>query len=115
MFELLAKSFNYENGMCYVDGVLQSTNEQCTHALKLFAGIGAAILIPLMLISLFLFVFWIVMLVHVIKHEDLKDRNIWLIALLLSLIFSFWGIVAIVYYFAAKRPYDKVSSSKPSN
>lgn len=116
MFSLLAKSYTYENGKCYIDGVLQATTNECTSAAKWILGIGAAIIIPILLVALVLLVFWVIMLVHAIRHEDLKDRNMWLLAMILGFIFGFSGLVAIVYYFAAKRPYDKnIKPVKPKN
>jgi hypothetical protein len=106
MLDMLAKSYMYENGKCYIDGVLQSSTESCTSASKFLFSIFAIIFIPLMAIAIFFLIFWIVMLAHAIKHQDLKDRTVWLIALLASFVFGFSWLVSAVYYFAVKRPYD---------
>lgn len=46
--------------------------------------------------------FWIISLIHIISHEDVKDRVIWLVVILVL-----GGLGGVVYYFAVKRPYDK--------
>jgi len=113
MLQILAKSYELTNGKCYVDGVLQSTTGDCTHFIKAFLGIGALILIPFLIIGLALFIFWVVMLAHAIKNDDLKDRNIWLIGLIAGFFFGVYWIIAFVYYFAAKMPYDRAKKSPP--
>lgn len=107
MYQLMAKSYELVNGKCYVDGVLQSSTDECTEFVKTAFTIGAAILIPILLIALVFFIFWVVMLVHAVSNNNLKDRTLWIVILLAGLVFGFYWIAAIVYYFAAKRPYDK--------
>lgn len=107
MYQLVAKSYELVNDKCYIDGVLQSSTEECTEFVKTAFTIGAVILIPILLIVLAFFIFWVVMLVHAISKNDLKDRTLWIVILLAGLLFGFYWIAAIVYYFAAKRPYGK--------
>ena len=47
------------------------------------------------------------MVIHVAKHEDVKDRTVWLIVLLTALPLGLMWVAAPIYYFAVKRPYDK--------
>ncbi len=106
--ELFAKSIEYVNGYCYVDGVLQSTNGTCTTAGKFVL----AIFIPLILAGIALFVWWIVTLIHVISHADVPNRTLWIVLHFVGL----GTLAAPVYNFAVKRPYDKskVVSAKPA-
>jgi hypothetical protein len=52
------------------------------------------------LIAVVCFMFWILSLVHVIKHADVKNRIAWLIIILLV---PFGGII---YFVAILRPYN---------
>lgn len=48
------------------------------------------------------FVLWIISLIHVFSHQDIKDRILWIVILLVA------GTVGgVVYFFAVKKPYDK--------
>ena len=104
MFYTLAKSYELHNNQCYVDGVLQSTTSACNGPLSILIGI---ILIPLIIIWLLFLVFWVMMLIHAIKHENLENRDAFLALLIAGFFFGFGWIAAIIYYFAAKRPYDR--------
>lgn len=110
MGSFFAKSYEVTNNQCYVDGVLQASQAACDQALKTFLGIGLAILVPFLIIGFLLFILWIVTLVHAIKHEDITDRTIWLVGLIASFFLGFSGLLAIIYYFAVQRPYNKKSS-----
>ena len=57
-----------------------------------------------------LFIFWVVMIVdaHTRKNWTTPEqRTIWLIVLWASLFFQFFWAVALIYYFAIKKPLDK--------
>lgn len=103
----LAKSIEYSNGICTVDGVVQSTTDQCVQAGKLAAGIFAGILIPILIIGAVLFIFWILALVHLFKHKNIPNYQTWLIVLILGFFLGYSGIAAVVYYFAVMRPMKK--------
>jgi drug/metabolite transporter (DMT)-like permease len=47
---------------------------------------------------IWLFIFWIQMLIDVIRHQE-KDKALWVIVIVLGN-----SIGAIVYYFAARKP-----------
>lgn len=49
------------------------------------------------LLLIALFVFWIMMLVHVIRHP-IQNKPLWILVILIG-----QGLGAIVYYFAVKR------------
>lgn len=102
-----AKSYEIINNQCYVDGVVQTTQAACDQALKTFLGVGLAILIPFLIIGFALFILWIVTLVHAISNQDIKDRTIWIVGLIASFFLGFSGLLAIIYYFAVQRPYNK--------
>jgi ABC-type Fe3+-siderophore transport system permease subunit len=48
------------------------------------------------------FVFWILSLIHVIQHDDVKDRTMWIVILLLV-----GNIGGLIYFFSVKKQYDK--------
>lgn len=56
-------------------------------------------------LAITMFVFWVIALIHLIQHEDVKDRILWLV-----LLFVIGGVIGPVYYFAVKKPYDKINS-----
>ena len=53
-------------------------------------------------------VLWIISLIHVLQHDDVKDRVMWIVVLLLV-----GTIGGIIYFFAVKRPYDKGGMRDP--
>ena len=107
MLTTFATSYNLSEGVCTIDGVVQSSTDACTSAAGTAAWIVALIFIPLLIIGLAFFVFWVFMLIHAIKNEDLKDRTVWLAVLLGSFVLGSSWLAAIIYYFLAKRPYDR--------
>ena len=113
MFNLLATSYEYTNGNCYVDGVLQSTTEQCTdiaNTVGAFFGLGVAFIIFMIFLTiiwLVFFVFWVIQLIHVILHQDIKDRTMWIV---LQVVAFFLGLIWLsvpIYYFVVMRNYKK--------
>lgn len=46
-------------------------------------------------------VFWWISLIHLIQHDDVKDRTMWIL-----LLFFVGTIMGFIYYFAVKRKYD---------
>lgn len=74
-------------------------------------GVAVAAVLTFILFALIfaftivVFVFWVIALIHLIQHEDVKDRELWL-----ALLFVFGGIIGPVYYFAIKKPYDREKS-----
>ncbi|MBP7821053.1 hypothetical protein KA043_03030, partial [Candidatus Saccharibacteria bacterium] len=116
-FYIMAKSYEYTNGNCFVDGVLQPTTEQCTNVTNAFFNVGIALLVLFIffaVITLTLFVFWVIQLVHVIKHEDIKDRTMWIVLLVASFIVGFMWLIVPVYYFAVMRNYNKNKTVQPN-
>lgn len=106
--DLFSAVVEYTNGYCYVDGVLQSTNDTCTTA----GALALTILLPLILVGVVLFVWWITTLVHVLTHTDVPNRVLWIVLHFVGL----GTLAAPVYYFAVKRPYAKSKSgaAKPT-
>lgn len=71
------------------------------------AGAALGIITLLMIFALFalgiaFFVMWIITLIHVIQHEDVPDRTLWII-----LHFIIGSIIGPIYWFVVKKPYDK--------
>lgn len=102
-----ASSFELKNGVCTVDGVIQSSTQPCEEAITGIFGLITAILVPILIIGLVFFVFWVIQFVHVIKHQDIKDRGLWIGVLAGSLLLGLIWAAVIVYYFAVMRPYKK--------
>lgn len=107
MMNLFAKSIEYSNGYCYVDGALQSSSNACTEA----GALVLAIFIPIILLGIAMFAWWIITLVHVLSHDDAPDRVLWIV-----LHFVVGAIVAPIYYFVVQRPYkkQKAVATKPT-
>ena len=87
---------------------------QVTKAIGGFFGVFFFIFVAIAIFSLIHFVFWIIALIHVLQHEDIKDRMVWLIVVLLV------PLGAIIYFFAVYLPYNKghsvdSSANQPSN
>lgn len=80
---------------CFVNGEPVS----CTEAGK----VVAAILIPFLLVFAVLTVFWIISLIHLVKHEDVPNRTLWIILHFVGL----GPLAGIIYFFVVKRPYDR--------
>jgi len=67
------------------------------------AGVSAIIVLPMIILYVVLFVFWVKSLMHVIKHQDVPNRTLWLV-----LHFVGVGILAgIIYKFVVQKPYEK--------
>jgi cell division protein FtsW (lipid II flippase) len=54
-----------------------------------------------------MFVLWILTLVHVVQHEDVPDRVLWIVLHLLL-----GSIIGPIYWLVVKRPYDKKHNLK---
>ncbi|MBX4200436.1 PLD nuclease N-terminal domain-containing protein [Candidatus Parcubacteria bacterium] len=79
--------------------------EQLTGVLKTVFGWGAGVFAVFILISLLTTVFWIMMLVHAIKHP-IEHKPLWILVMI------FAGVLgAIIYYFAVKRQPMPTTSS----
>lgn len=48
------------------------------------------------------FVLWLISLIHVIQHNDVKDRTMWLLIILLV-----GTIGGVIYFFTVKKQYDR--------
>lgn len=90
----LADTSNTNLSGCTVNGHAASCSQ--AHAVAL------AFLIPLFLIIIVLAVYWFKSLFHLIEHRDIPNRALWLILVLFG-----FGLGAVIYFYAVKRPYDK--------
>ncbi len=88
---------------CYINGEPAS----CAAT----GGIIAAILIPLLLVGIVLAVFWFISLLHVIQHEDVPNRMIWIILHFVGL----GPLAGVVHFFAVKLPYQKSHTPNVNN
>lgn len=66
-----------------------------------FLVAGLWFILVVLILFLAAFIFWIVMLIHAIKHE-IEGKAIWILILLL-----FYFVGALVYYFAVKRNFKE--------
>jgi hypothetical protein len=89
---------------CTINGRPASA-EECADVGK----VALAIIVPIVLIGLALFVWWIFTLVHVLKHEDVPNRVLWIVLHFVGLSL----LAAPIYHFAVKRPYDRSHKSAP--
>ena len=72
----------------------------------LFLGFGFVLF--LIALAIACFVFWLIMLIHVLTHE-VKDKLIW------TLVMIFTGLIgAIIYYYVVKRNFAKIPEHKSS-
>ena len=88
-----------------------SSSEDSAAAAAVFGGIGLIfILIWLLLIGLGIagFVLWLISLIHVLQHNDVKDRVMWILILLLV-----GTIGGVIYFFTVKRTYDSGGAREP--
>lgn len=64
-------------------------------------GLGIGIMILIGVVSILLFIFWIVMLIHA-ASKPIDNKVVWVIIIVLL------GVLgAIIYFFAIKLPFDK--------
>jgi hypothetical protein len=112
MVNVFAKTYEYIDGKCYVDGILQSSTDSCDGIIRGVLAVLAVVIIPLIILGILSFVFWVWMLVHVVKNDEIKDRTIWLITLILSFPMGLHWLSAPIYYFVVKRPYDAAKKAQ---
>ena len=91
--------------VCKVNGQVVPC-EQVWDSFKWFAGAGIGLVAVFFLVGVLAFIFWLLMVIDVIKR-NVDHKPVWILVLLLT------GILgAIVYYFAIKRK-AKVQTSPP--
>ena len=90
--QLLAQAVGEAN--CTIDGEPADCGD--------VAGILGAIFIPIMLIGIVGFVFWLISLIHVIKNDDVENRVMWIVLLIVL-----GGLAGIIYFFTVRRKYNK--------
>lgn len=75
-----------------------------------FFGMGLAVFalvaIIVTVVSLLVFIFWLLMLLHALNHDS-PDRKMWIVILSVSFIFGFALIAAAIYFFAEKKKADQ--------
>lgn len=94
---------------CTLNGQPVSCSELADKAGPLMGGILIFLLIGF-LILIALLIFWLFMLIHVIKHDS-PNKTIWLVVLIVSLFLGFAPLAAIVYFFAEKKKADQFPAS----
>lgn len=86
---------------------------ELAHRARPFIGVGLGLLAFFLIIVVVGFVFWLVMLIHALKHNS-PDRTIWIIVLLVSFLFGAGPIAAFVYLFAEKQRAEKAGLLPPT-
>lgn len=79
-------------------------------------GVWLVFALVVFVISIALFIFWIVMLIDVFKRTNWQDegqKNLWMILMIGSIFVGLSGLVAVIYYFVIKKALDK--GSKPAS
>lgn len=77
--------------------------------LGLFAGLGFFVMFLVaivIIISILVLVFWVMMLIHA-ATKNIKDKTLWIVLLAVSFLLGLHLVLAIVYYFAVKKPFDQ--------
>lgn len=74
-------------------------------AMSAILGISRDVILLLIAVSIVLFVFWMMMIIHAIKNP-IANKTLWIIFLLVL-----GQVAAIIYYFAVKRDFH--SSAPP--
>ena len=82
---------------------------------KPFIGLGVGIFVFILVISIIAFIFWLLMLIHAIKHNS-PDRSTWILVLVVSFVVGLSFIGAIAYFFAEKKNAEQATApSKPES
>ena len=100
----LVETFAQANYSCTING-RPGTSEECAQV----GGVLMAVFIPLIIIGVLFFIWWITTLIHVLTHEDVPNRVLWIVLHFVGL----GLLVAPVYQFAVKRPYKRSHSGSP--
>ncbi len=94
-------------GFCINEAIAQSDAAAGAAA----AGVAATFTIGffivwglIMLFSIFLFIFWIMMIIDIVKRENWKDDSEKTMWLLIVILVGYLG--AIIYYFSVKKLQD---------
>lgn len=69
-------------------------------------GAGAAFLVLFGLITLAIFIFWLLMLIHAARNS-IENRNLWIVIHIIAFLTGLALISAVAYYFIVKRPFDQ--------
>ena len=89
-----------------------STSNELTTSQATGLAVGFLIFFAVIaIIGLVSLIFWILMLVHATKN-DIPDKNMWIVILIVGLVVGLGLIAAIVYYFAVKKKFD--AGNKPA-
>lgn len=67
-----------------------------------FLGIGIGLIVLFVILSIVVFVYWLLMLLHAIRHNS-PDRTLWIVVLVVSLLMGLALIGAVVYHLAEKK------------
>lgn len=89
---------------CTINGQPVDCSEVIDKA-KPFLAWGIGVVAVITIISIAIFVFWLLMLVHTLQHDS-PDKETWIIVLAVSFVLGFGLIGALVYYFAEKKKAD---------
>lgn len=75
-----------------------------------FIGLGIGIFVTIMFVALVSFIFWLLMLIHAIKHKS-PNRDTWLIILVASFVLGLGFIGALVYLIVEKKKAELATPS----
>lgn len=75
-----------------------------------FIGLGIGIFTIIMIVALVSFVFWLLMLIHAIKHKS-PNRDTWIIILVASFVLGLGFIGALVYLIVEKKKAELATPS----
>ena len=97
---MFLQNFAQSTAECTVNGQAVDCGDAAKAAGGILAGFGIFMLV-LFALGIFSTIIWILSLVHLIQHEDVENRMLWIVLVFLVPLANF------VYYFGFKRSYDK--------
>lgn len=103
----IATNFAQVSTNCTING--QPTS--CSQVENIIVPLLLGIFVPLTIIFVVLMIFWVKSLIHLINHQDVPNRTLWII-----LHFIILGPLAgVIYLIFVKKPYDKQHVTVPIN
>lgn len=105
---MFLQNFAQSAGECTVNGQPVDCGEAAQAAGGILAGFGIFMLL-FFVFGIFSTIIWILSLIHLIQHEDVENRMVWILLVFLVPLANF------VYYFGFRNKYEKQHSSTAQN
>lgn len=109
----LLTQFAQSGSNCTLNGQPVDCSELADKAAP-FLGLGIGLFVLFIviagIIAIATFVFWILMLLHAIKHQS-PDRTIWIAGLIIAFLTGFMFIGALLYFFIEKGNAERATAN----